>query len=76
MRVRRGGPRGRGPGRGGAGRRSGLEGAETAAQSARLRQLECNRVQGYLYSRPLPPNQVPAMLNRLGLGVPVPVATD
>jgi diguanylate cyclase (GGDEF)-like protein len=44
------------------------EGVETAAQAARLRHLLCDRVQGYLYSRPLPPNQVPAMLSRLGLG--------
>jgi diguanylate cyclase (GGDEF)-like protein len=52
------------------------EGVETAAQSARLRQLGCARVQGYLYSRPLPPNQVPAMLSRLGLGAPSPAPVD
>jgi diguanylate cyclase (GGDEF)-like protein/PAS domain S-box-containing protein len=38
------------------------EGVETAAQIAALRRLGCDAIQGYVFSRPLPPDQLPAML--------------
>ena len=40
------------------------EGVETAAQELRLRQLGCEVVQGYLYSRPVAPEVVEQLLSR------------
>jgi EAL domain-containing protein (putative c-di-GMP-specific phosphodiesterase class I) len=40
------------------------EGVETAGQEARLIELGCQVVQGFLYSRPVPPAEVPGMLRR------------
>ena len=45
------------------------EGVETAGQELRLRQLGCEVVQGYLYSRPVAPEVVPDLLQlRLDAG--------
>ena len=41
------------------------EGVETQAQADRLVELGCVEAQGYLYSRPVPPEQIPATLRRL-----------
>lgn len=38
------------------------EGVETAGQARFLKLLKCNEVQGYLYSKPLPFEQVTALL--------------
>ncbi|HEY7132135.1 MAG TPA: diguanylate cyclase, partial [Candidatus Limnocylindrales bacterium] len=38
------------------------EGIETAGQSARLRELVCDRGQGYYYARPQPPDALTALL--------------
>jgi EAL domain-containing protein (putative c-di-GMP-specific phosphodiesterase class I) len=38
------------------------EGIETAGQSARLRELVCDRGQGYYYARPQPPEALTALL--------------
>jgi EAL domain-containing protein (putative c-di-GMP-specific phosphodiesterase class I) len=38
------------------------EGIETAGQLARLRELVCDRGQGYYYARPQPPEQLTALL--------------
>jgi diguanylate cyclase len=40
------------------------EGVETARQESRLIELGCRAVQGFLYSRPVPPEAVPGMLRR------------
>lgn len=40
------------------------EGVETLAQLRKLRALGCDELQGYLISRPLPPEEVPALLHR------------
>lgn len=40
------------------------EGVETLAQLRKLRTLGCDELQGYLISRPLPPEQVPALLHQ------------
>jgi diguanylate cyclase (GGDEF)-like protein/PAS domain S-box-containing protein len=45
------------------------EGVETAAQLAQLRENGCPFAQGYLFSRPAPPEELDAML---GYGEPVP----
>ncbi len=42
------------------------EGVETQEQLRMLRSLECDRVQGYLFSRPLPAAQVVAFLQKEG----------
>jgi diguanylate cyclase (GGDEF)-like protein len=42
------------------------EGVETPEQAAALLELGCTRLQGYLYSRPVPPAAVPATLQALG----------
>jgi diguanylate cyclase (GGDEF)-like protein len=41
------------------------EGVETAQQLATLTEAGCTRVQGYLFSRPVPENEVPALLRTL-----------
>ncbi len=40
------------------------EGIETEAQAARLRELGCDLGQGYLFSRPVPAEQISPMLRR------------
>lgn len=40
------------------------EGVETEEQVKRLRELGCSSLQGYYFSRPLPPEDVPALLLR------------
>ncbi len=39
------------------------EGVETPEQEATLRALDCDIIQGYLYSRPLPPRDLGAFLD-------------
>ena len=39
------------------------EGVETAAQAMLLKQLSCDQIQGFLYSRPLPARAIDAMLS-------------
>ena len=43
------------------------EGVEELGQARRLRELGCQEAQGYLYSRPVPVEELPAVLNRLGV---------
>ncbi len=43
------------------------EGVETPAQAERLHALGCQTAQGYLFSRPVPSDQVPAVAQRLGV---------
>jgi EAL domain-containing protein (putative c-di-GMP-specific phosphodiesterase class I) len=40
------------------------EGVETEEQAKVLRLLRCNEFQGYLFSKPVPAEQVPALLAR------------
>ncbi|WP_377644946.1 putative bifunctional diguanylate cyclase/phosphodiesterase [Oryzobacter terrae] len=42
------------------------EGVETVEQAAYLRAHGCDEFQGYLFSRPVPPDEVPALRRRLG----------
>jgi diguanylate cyclase (GGDEF)-like protein len=42
------------------------EGVETEDQRRCLNNEGCTEVQGYLYSKPLPPNEIPPLLGRLG----------
>jgi diguanylate cyclase (GGDEF)-like protein len=44
------------------GLRSIAEGVETHDQLARLRALGCNQAQGYLFARPLPPDDIPGAI--------------
>jgi EAL domain-containing protein (putative c-di-GMP-specific phosphodiesterase class I) len=39
------------------------EGIESTEQLQQLRELGCNRGQGYLLARPLPPDMIPGLLN-------------
>lgn len=41
------------------------EGVETLEQQKRLVELGCHTAQGFLYSRPVPAEQIPATLRRL-----------
>ena len=41
------------------------EGVETEAQLALLRRIGCDQAQGYLFARPVPADEVPALLARL-----------
>jgi EAL domain-containing protein (putative c-di-GMP-specific phosphodiesterase class I) len=41
------------------------EGVETPAQAALLKELGCDEAQGYLFARPVPPEEVAAVLDRL-----------
>lgn len=40
------------------------EGVETEGQLAILRERKCNIVQGYYFSRPLPPEEFEALIQR------------
>ena len=40
------------------------EGVETEEQAALLLQLDCDQMQGYLISKPAPPEQVPDLIRR------------
>jgi diguanylate cyclase (GGDEF)-like protein len=44
------------------------EGIETERQAERLRELGCDRGQGFLFARPMPVERVTALLRRPGLG--------
>jgi EAL domain-containing protein (putative c-di-GMP-specific phosphodiesterase class I) len=46
------------------------EGVETEAQMNRLNLEGCTEVQGFLYSKPLPPDQIKKLLGRLSLAEP------
>lgn len=48
------------------------EGVETQGQMAFLRAKECNGAQGYLFSAPVPPEDIPGLLASLGKGSPNP----
>ena len=43
------------------------EGVETSQQLTTLRDQGCRKVQGYLFSRPVPASEIPALIRRLGL---------
>jgi EAL domain-containing protein (putative c-di-GMP-specific phosphodiesterase class I) len=47
------------------------EGVETSDQAAFLSRHGCDELQGYLYSRPVPAEQVTGMLPRLSAGRPL-----
>ncbi|VAW74491.1 diguanylate cyclase/phosphodiesterase (GGDEF & EAL domains) with PAS/PAC sensor(s) [hydrothermal vent metagenome] len=49
------------------------EGVETHAQLEFLRQRSCDLVQGYLFSRPLPPDELAQLLRNSDAPVPCPV---
>lgn len=42
------------------------EGVETEKQCAALRTMECDELQGFFFSKPLPHNEIEAMLNTPG----------
>ena len=45
------------------------EGVETPEQLARVVELGCDTVQGFLYSRPVPADEVPATIERIERGI-------
>ncbi|KMS78400.1 histidine kinase [Streptomyces leeuwenhoekii] len=47
---------------------------ETSAQAARLRRIGCDTGQGWLYSRPVPPDRISELLGSPGAGVQAGVA--
>jgi predicted signal transduction protein with EAL and GGDEF domain len=47
------------------------EGVETEAQALKLQELQCDQAQGFLYSPPVPADQLVRMLRRGPLSVPV-----
>lgn len=49
------------------------EGVETDSQLAQIRAEGCTEVQGYIFSKPLPADEIPALLARL---LPAPKAVD
>jgi EAL domain-containing protein (putative c-di-GMP-specific phosphodiesterase class I) len=48
------------------------EGVETQEQERFLRALGCAAAQGYRYSRPLPPQELPAAVRGVRLSPPLP----
>ncbi len=42
------------------------EGVDAEEQAKYLRLLSCDEMQGYLFSRPVPPGEVEDLLNRIG----------
>ncbi|EIV93645.1 bifunctional diguanylate cyclase/phosphodiesterase [Frankia sp. QA3] len=46
------------------------EGVETAAQAERLRQVDCDSAQGYLFAPPLPPGEITRRLRATPVGAP------
>ncbi len=50
------------------------EGVESAEQSKLLRLLRCDEIQGYLFSRPLPFEQMTALLMGTGSADPAPAS--
>lgn len=46
------------------------EGVETAEQAELLAELQCDEMQGYYLSQPVPPSDVPALIRKLGNGGP------
>jgi len=49
------------------------EGVEEAGQRDVLKAVGCNEAQGYLFARPLPPDEVLALARKLGVVAPAPV---
>jgi EAL domain-containing protein (putative c-di-GMP-specific phosphodiesterase class I) len=41
-----------------------IEGIETESQSKILRKMQVKHFQGYLYSKPIPPDEIPAILSK------------
>jgi EAL domain-containing protein (putative c-di-GMP-specific phosphodiesterase class I) len=52
------------------------EGVETEQQYRFLRDNDCDEMQGYLFSRPLPPDEVAAMLRAQALSLATPFETE
>jgi EAL domain-containing protein (putative c-di-GMP-specific phosphodiesterase class I) len=52
------------------------EGVETDDQLEQLRRLRCHKVQGYLFSRPVPATQVLGYIHALSAAAPDPVTVE